>query len=77
MINITYQEQLLLDALREKKGLNTFEMRQLDFCSPARIVCSLRDKGYVIETELRPAYSFAKRLHHRVAHYFLVGDDNE
>ena len=62
---------------KKHKVLNTLQLRDLDFCSPARVVQSLRDKGFHIQTELKTAFSKTGRRHKNVAHYFIGGGDYE
>jgi len=53
--------------------LSTFELRRHGIASPSQAISKLKNRGIVIERQLRPATDDAGVTHDRVAHYSLKG----
>lgn len=64
-------ENKIFKALLNNGILNTFQLRDLGFCSTSYLISELRRKGINIKTTLKPAYGNTGRIHPRVAHYSL------
>lgn len=64
-------EKLIYEALLNHGVINTFQLRDLGFCSPSYLISELRRKGINIKTTLKSAYGNTGRIHLRVAHYSL------
>lgn len=72
-MNFKYNEQLVLDLLKNNTDLSTFELQAKGFCSPSTIIYALRNKGVLITTTLKTTIGPSGRVHNKVAHYSLVG----
>jgi hypothetical protein len=72
---LNHAQKLTFEALESRGTLNTFQLRDLGFCSPSTMVFEMRAKGLTINTELKPAHDNTGRLHPRVAHYSLGKKD--
>lgn len=68
---LNHAQKLVFEALVNHGNLNTFQLRDLGFCSPSSLIFELRDKGLTIKTTLKPAYGNTGRIHPRIAHYSL------
>lgn len=64
-------ENKIFKALLNNGILNTFQLRDLGFCSASYLISELRRKGINIKTTLKPACGNTGRIHPRVAHYSL------
>lgn len=72
-MTLNYDEKLVIDLLKLNSSFSTFDLQAKGFCSPNRIVHSLRSKGVLITTARKATMGPSGRVHKRVAHYSLVG----
>jgi hypothetical protein len=66
-------EAEVINLLMQANTVNTFEFRHSGIATPSGAICTLRNKGAIIEKEVKPAIDEAGKQHKRVAHYSLVG----
>jgi hypothetical protein len=65
------QRNQILSYLKIKQSLNTLELRELGFISPAPRLQELRQRGHNIISIREDVFTPDGRLHRRVARYYL------
>jgi hypothetical protein len=65
------QRSQILAYLKIKQSLNTLELRELGFISPAQRLLELKQQGYNIISIREDVFTPDGRLHRRVARYYL------
>lgn len=67
-----HTQRLQILAHLKLKPLNTLQLRELGFMTPAPRIMELRRMGYPIKTVCKDAYDHCGILHKRVAIYSLI-----
>jgi hypothetical protein len=65
------QRGQILAYLKIKQSLNTLELRELGFISPAQRLLELKQQGHNIISIREDVFTPDGRLHRRVARYYL------
>lgn len=67
-------EKLFLRELERHGTLNTFQLRDLGFMNPSKMIFDLKAKGLTFKTTQKSATGNTGRLHPRIAHYSFGGN---